>query len=176
MSLAFCSGSSWNGWHAKSRSSISMCVWQVVQLHSDRRGSGSIKCGVIFVVYHSEMLQPQWCCKTSNHPWCQHLRLVTQLNSMNHLKANLQKFPPIRARSRPLRGADKYRYMQTSAYAPWKKWRPCFRSSTFCSFALPSLSPEGLDSSASGEISCMIEQHRKEALPSSVWQSPPLSN
>lgn len=48
----------------------------------------------------------------------------------------------------------------------------CFYCSTFCSFALPSLSPEGRDSSVSGEISCMIEQRGKETVPSSLWQSP----
>lgn len=72
----------------------------------------------------------------------------------------------------PCRRIYTFRYMQTSAYMRWNKWGACFYCSTFCSFASPSSSPEGHDSSVSGEISCMIEQHSKEMVLSSVWQSP----
>lgn len=93
-------------------------------------------------------------------------------NTMNHLKPYLHKFPHTQAFVHPRRRAHKYRYMQTPACMLWNKWGACFYCSTFCSFASQSLSPEGHDSSVSGEISCMIEQHSKEMVLSSVWQSP----
>lgn len=80
---------------------------------------------------------------------------------LKHISA---KSPQVGRALCPLRRAYKYRYMQTSACMHWNKRVACFYCSTsffflfFCPFALISLSPEGHDSSVSGEISCMIEQ------------------
>lgn len=80
---------------------------------------------------------------------------------------NLQKFPSIKARAQPLRRAREHQHACAGINEGHVFTVPLFLLLRVAIF----LSPEGRDSSASEEISCVIEQHCKETLLSTAWQS-----